>query len=68
MTQIDQKDFTQRWVKNLIESIDVHLDEETKIRLMESCGRACAREGPARVAKECQGNLDDWVATLGKWH
>jgi predicted hydrocarbon binding protein len=68
MTQIDQKEFTQRWVKNLIESIDAHLDEETKIRLMESCGRACAREGPARVAKECQGNLDDWLATLAKWH
>lgn len=66
--KIDHKEFTQRWVRNLIESIDAHLDEETKIRLMESCGRACAREGPARVAKECQGNLDDWLAILAKWH
>lgn len=64
---IDHKEFTQRWVRNLIDSIDVHLDEETKIRLMESCGRACAREGPIRAAKACQGNLDNLLATLRKW-
>lgn len=60
---IDHKEFTHRWVKNLIASMDLHLDEETKIRVMESCGRACAHSGPARVARECQGNLDDWLAT-----
>lgn len=68
MSQIDYKEFTQRWVKNLIESIDTHLDEETKMRLMESCGRACARGGPIRAAKEHQGDLDNWLATLAKWH
>jgi predicted hydrocarbon binding protein len=68
MSQIDHKEFTQRWVKNLIESIDTHLDEKTKIRLMESCGRACAHGGPIRAAKEHQGDLDNWLATLAKWH
>jgi hypothetical protein len=33
--EIDHKEFTQRWIKNLIESIDVHLNEETKIRLLK---------------------------------
>jgi len=68
MAQIDHKEFTHRWVKNLIESIDACLDEETKIRLMESCGRACAHGGPIRAAQACQRNLDGWLATLRKWH
>lgn len=66
--EMDYKEFAQGWVKNLVESIDAHLDEETRMRVMESCGRACARRGPARVAEECRGNLDGWLATLAKWH
>ena len=62
-----QKKFTQRWVKNLMDSMDAHLDEETKIALMESCGRACARGGPIRSAEACQGDPDRWLSTLGKW-
>ena len=68
MTQIDHKEFTHRWVKNLVESLDAYLDEETKIKLLESCGRACAHGGPIRAAQACQGNLDGWLATLRKWH
>jgi predicted hydrocarbon binding protein len=68
MAQIDQKAFTEGWIKHLVESIDEHLDEETKIELMESCGRACARSGPVHAARECQGNLDRWLVTLRKWH
>ena len=68
MSPIDQKAFTQGWIKNLINSIDAHLDEETKRKLMESCGRSCARGGPVHVARECQGDLDRWVATLARWH
>lgn len=62
-----QKKFTQRWVKNLMDSMDAHLDEEAKIALMESCGRACARVGPIRSAEACQGDLDRLLSTLGKW-
>ena len=68
MAQIDQKAFTEGWIKHLLDSMDEHLNEESKIVLMESCGRACARGGPVRVARECQGNLDLWLATLRKWH
>jgi predicted hydrocarbon binding protein len=62
-----QKKFTQTWVKNLTDSMDAHLDEETKVRLMESCGRACARSGPIRSAEACQGDLDRLLSTLAKW-
>ncbi len=68
MAQIDQKAFTEGWIKHLMDSIDEHLDEETRIVLMESCGRACARSGPVHVARECQGDLGRWMATLRKWH
>ncbi len=46
--------FTERWAMNLMDSMDAHLDEQTKISLMESCGRTCAREGAIPSAKECQ--------------
>ena len=51
MAQIDQKAFTEGRIKHLMDSIDEHLDEETRIVLMESCGRACARSGPARRSR-----------------
>jgi predicted hydrocarbon binding protein len=68
MAQIDQKAFTERWIKHLVDSMDEHLDEKTRMVVMESCGRACARTGPVHVARECQGDLDRWLATLRKWH
>jgi len=68
MAQVDQKVFTEGCIKRLIDSIDEHLDQETRIALMESCGRACARSGPVHVARQHQGNLDGWLDTLRKWH
>ena len=68
MARPSYKEFTHKWVENLIDSIDAHLDEETRIALMESCGRACARRGPVYAARECQGDLDAWLARLAKWH
>jgi hypothetical protein len=32
---------SERWIKNLIDNMDALLDEETKIKLMKSCGRSC---------------------------
>lgn len=64
---MNQKEFTQRWVKNLIDSMDAHLNEEAKIRVMEACGRACARGGAIRAAKACQGDLDKMLSTLKRW-
>ncbi len=62
-----QHKFTQRWVKNLIDGMDAHLNEETKITLMESCGRACARGGPIRSAEACREDLSKLLSTLESW-
>lgn len=62
-----QKKFAERWVTNLMESMDAHLDEETKISVMESCGRACARESAVGAAEKCAGDLTKLLVTLEKW-
>ena len=68
MSQIDPQAFTQRWIVDLVNSLDEHLDEETRQRVMESCGRSCARSGPVRVARQHAGDLDGWLGILVKWH
>jgi hypothetical protein len=65
---MEYKAFVQRWVESLMESMDDHLDAETRVELMEACSRACARTGPARVARDCQGNLEQWLTILTRWH
>jgi hypothetical protein len=68
MGEIDRQEFTQRWIQNLMSSMEAHLDEGTRARVMESCGRACARAGPVHAAMECQGDLDAWLDRLTRWH
>jgi hypothetical protein len=62
-----QQKFFERWVQNLMESMDAHLDEQTRTALMESRGRACARGDAINSARKCQGNVDRLVTTLEKW-
>jgi predicted hydrocarbon binding protein len=62
-----QQKFLERWVQNLMDSLDAHLDEQTRTTLMESCGRACAQGGALDSARKCQGDVDRLIATLEKW-
>ncbi len=64
---MDQQKFFERWVQNLMESMDAHLDEQARTALMESCGRACARGGAIDSGRKCQGDVDRLIATLEKW-
>ena len=38
-----KQEFAEAWVKRLMESMDAHLDEQARVKLMEACGRACFR-------------------------
>ncbi len=48
-------------------SLDQHLAQETRIRVMESCGRACARANAVRSAVACRGDVDKLLSTLERW-
>ncbi len=49
-----------------MENLDRHLDEDTRIELMESCGRSCARHESIRMAESCRGDVGSLVSRLGK--
>ena len=36
-----ERDFIDNWVTDLLDTMDQQLDEKTRIRLMEGCGRGC---------------------------
>ena len=57
--------FRQAWVKTLIETMDAQLDGPAKIKLLESCGRACARRGSLpSLQKSANGQVDALVKAL----
>ncbi len=64
---VDVKEtFRQAWVTALMTNLDSQLDEPSRIKLMESCGRACARRGAAgQLTKAAGGDLDKLVTALG---
>lgn len=71
-TQSSQEDsdrrlkFAQNWIENLMNNMDAQLDESTRIKLMEACGRACAQRS-INEAKACQGDLDKFLAKMKEW-
>ncbi len=59
--------FKQEWLTALLSNMDAQLDENARRKLMESCGRACARRGAAAgLGKAAEGSLDRLVAALEK--
>lgn len=59
--------FTHQWVTNLLDAMYGSLNRETMDRLLESCGRACARTGAVDRATACAGNLERFLAQLRGW-
>lgn len=57
----------QAWIQSLMENLDAQLDPQARTRLMEACGRACARRAAlASLAKSAGGNLDKLLSALGR--
>ena len=59
--------FTRDWIESLMTNMDSQLDAAARIRLMEACGRACARNGAVKAARASNGDLDKLLATMRKW-
>ena len=62
-----QRKPAERWIVNLMESLEAHLDEEKRMTVMESCGRACARSGAISSVESCARSVDNLLSTLKEW-
>ena len=59
--------FKEEWLKSLLKHMDEQFDEKTKVKLMEACGRDCARRGAIRMAEASKGDVGKLVNTLAKY-
>ena len=61
-----EEQFKENWVSTLMEKMDEQLDKEERSKLMQSCGRECARRSAIKLAQSCRGNVKKMVDTLAK--
>lgn len=47
--------------------MDSHLDEQAKIKLLEECGRSCAKNNIKKEAVKFKGQLDGWLTKMKGW-
>lgn len=59
-----EQKFKEDWIRALLENMEEQFDKETRIKLMETCGRDCARRGAIQIAESCKGDVDKMVKTL----
>jgi hypothetical protein len=56
------------WIKNMLDNIDEHLDEKTKIKLLNACGRSCLifAFGVADEKKPSAEQAEEFLKSLEK--
>jgi hypothetical protein len=58
--------FKETWVLTLMENMEKDVDSATRERLMNDCGRACARRsGLLKTAEKFRGDMAGFIQTLG---
>lgn len=60
---------THRWIESLMANMDAKVDEETRVKILENCGRSCIPTSFLKKARSCQEkseDLDDFLERLGK--
>ena len=63
--QVDgRQKVVQDWVVSLMKNMDATLPESERIRVMEQCGRDCAKRGAIALAKQHQGDLNGLLSKL----
>jgi len=65
-----KQEFARGWIERLMNSMDENLDQGTRRKLMEACGRACycAAHGEKDKATNQPVNLDQFLADYKKKH
>ncbi len=60
---------TERWITWLIAALDEYVDEETKAKILEHCGRQCQSESfvkKARKIYEKSKGIDEFLEKFGR--
>ncbi len=61
--------FQHRWIKNVLEGLDAEADEETRVKILENCGRKCAPRSlvtKAQVLKKQSKTTGEFLEKLSK--
>ncbi len=58
--------FKEAWIAALLENMDRQLDPSARARVMEACGRDCARRASIKMAEPCRGDVGKLVESLAK--
>ncbi len=63
-----QKEFIQNWLSDLLDTMDKVLDEETKVKLFEGCGKRCFERHQFKrdIAARGKGDLDKLIEAYKK--
>lgn len=59
----------ERWITCLIAGLDEHVDEETRAKVLEKCGRQCIPQSFIKKARDIYGkseNMDEFLDKFGK--
>jgi hypothetical protein len=58
------REFIEHWLEDLLGTMSSELDEPTRIKLIEGCGRGCFRRHQFKVdlARRAEGSLDKLIA------
>lgn len=58
-----------KWIKTLVENLDAEVDEKTRTKVLENCGRSCIPRSYVKKAQTCRKNaksINDFLDSLGK--
>ncbi len=59
----------ERWITSLISGLDEHVNEETRNKVLEQCGRQCQSQSFIQKAKNIykkSKDMDDFIDKFGK--
>lgn len=60
---------TAKWIASLIDALDKNVDEKTRVRILEQCGRQCQSQSfieKARDLYQKSGSVDEFLKKLGQ--
>lgn len=58
-----------KWIRTLMDNLDTELDEKTRTKILESCGRTCIPRSLIKKAQACKNdakNIDEFLDELSK--